>query len=65
MTAADAVRFLHHQSALCRDRDAHEALCLLLPALMEALALQPMTESESRAFRREFKQQLNQKNAPC
>ena len=59
MTAEDALRFLDHQAALCRDRDSHEALCLLLPALLKALVLRPMEGHEALAFRRKLKEQLN------
>jgi len=60
MTAHDAVRFLHSQAALCRSRDCHEALCLLLPAILTALGLQPMNGYEASAFRKELKQAVNQ-----
>jgi hypothetical protein len=51
MTAQDALRFLNHEAAFCRDRDAHEALCLLLPALLRACDLRPMNGYEAQAFR--------------
>jgi len=54
MTPADAMRFLDHEAVLCRDRDAHEALCLLLPALLRVLELSPMDDYEALAFRIEF-----------
>jgi hypothetical protein len=56
MTAQDAVRFLHHEASYCRTRDEHEALCLLLPALLRALDLPPMEGFEARAFRQELKE---------
>ncbi|HYG23383.1 MAG TPA: hypothetical protein VEH04_11420 [Verrucomicrobiae bacterium] len=55
---AEAIRFLDDQAKLCRDRDDHEALCLLLPALMKVLQLAPMNGYEAADFRRRFKQQL-------
>ena len=58
MTASESIRFLHHQAQLCRDRDKHEALCLLLPAMLRVLELEPMDDYEARDFRAEFKQAL-------
>jgi hypothetical protein len=58
MTTTNALRFLDHQARLCRDRDAHEALCLLLPAMLRAFELEPMEEMEAAAFRYEFKEVL-------
>lgn len=58
MTARDALRFLHHQSLLCRDRDSHEALCLLLPALIRVFGLPPMTVTEAGAFKEKFRRML-------
>jgi len=54
MIPADALRFLDHEAAMCRDRDAHEALCLLLPALLKILELSPMDDYEALAFRIEI-----------
>lgn len=59
MTASDAIRWLHYQASLCRSQDQHEALCLLLPALLRTLELQPMSERQAWAFRLELKEQLN------
>ncbi len=58
MTSERAIRFLAHEASACRDRDAHEALCLLLPALMRVLDLEPMEDSEARAVAFELKQDL-------
>jgi hypothetical protein len=55
VTAEQALRFIAHEAAWCRHRDAHEALCLLLPPLLRALSLEPMDRSEAEKFRREFK----------
>lgn len=55
MTTENAIRFLHNQAAKCRDRDACEALCLLLPALLKVFHLDPMEDVEAEAFRFEFK----------
>jgi hypothetical protein len=55
MTAEQAIRFLDHQARRCRDRDSAEALCLLLPALLKVLNLQPMDACEAIAFRLELR----------
>lgn len=60
VTAEDAIRFVACQARACRDRDTHEALCLLLPGLMRALSLAPMTEYEAREFRAWFKERLEE-----
>ncbi len=61
MTAEQAIRYLHHQAALCRSIDRHEAFCLLLPPLLTALGLRPMNGYEAAAFQQELKKSLNQK----
>lgn len=58
MTHANAIRWLAHQAKTCRDRDSSEAFCLLLPALLRILELEPMEEVEAAAFRYEFKLKL-------
>jgi hypothetical protein len=58
MTTENALRFLHKEAARCRDRDACEAFCLLLPALIRILDLEPMEEVEAAAFKFEFRQKL-------
>ena len=59
ITAEGAIRFLHHEALRCRDHDDAEAFCLLLPALLRILELQPMDHSEAEAFKAEFRQQLH------
>ena len=54
MTPADALRYLDHEARLCREHDAHEALCLLLPALMRLLELPAMDDYEALSFRVEL-----------
>jgi hypothetical protein len=54
----DALRFAAHEAAECRDRDAHEALCLLFPPLLRVLDLEPMDDVEANAVRYELKQRL-------
>jgi len=61
MTAEDALRFLAHQARQCRDRDTHEALCLLLPALLSQLNLEPMDGFEALDFLAELKKALQTK----
>jgi hypothetical protein len=63
MTAEDAIRYLAHEAAQCRDRDAHEALCLVLPAMMKTFALPPMDAFEARAFAFDFHQALRERQA--
>jgi hypothetical protein len=58
MTTEDAIRFLDHQAAQCRGRDAGEALCLLLPAMMRIMGLDRMSDVEAYAFRHGFKRDL-------
>ena len=60
MTPHNAIRFLHFEAAKCRDRDSHEALCLLLPALLKLLELDAMEDVEAAAFRYEFKIKLQE-----
>jgi hypothetical protein len=59
MTAANAIRFLHSEAAKCRDRDACEALCLLMPALLKVFDLDPMEDVEAAAFRYQFREELH------
>ncbi|MGH8022231.1 MAG: hypothetical protein ACRED1_01515 [Limisphaerales bacterium] len=59
MTTESAIRWLHHQARTCRDRDSSEAFCLLLPAMLRILELDPMEDVEAAAFRFEFKQRLH------
>lgn len=59
MNAEDALRFLAHEAAWCRDRDQAEFLCLLVPTIGSALALRPMDGRQADEFRRELKKRLN------
>lgn len=52
-----ALRWLHHEAARCRGRGATDAFCLVLPPLLEAYGLPPMTREEAA----EFSQQLSRK----
>ena len=65
MTAERAIRFLAHEARACRDRDTHEAFCLLLPALVRVMDLPAMDDYEAAAVRFQLKQELSTlKNAP-
>jgi len=64
MTPADALRYLDHEARLCREHDAHEALCLLLPALMRLLELPAMDDYEALSFRVELHDALNGAQTP-
>jgi hypothetical protein len=59
MKPEDSIRYLDHQAKQCRGRDAGEALCLLLPAIMRILDLEPMEDIEAAAFRHGFKRDLD------
>ena len=59
MSSDDALRFLAHEAAYCRDRDSGEALCLVIPPLLRLLQLQPMDGYAAEAFKREFKRKLD------
>ena len=59
MTAEDALRYLDYRASECREHDMHEALCLLTPALLKALALSPMNDWEAKRVRTELRNFLN------
>ena len=61
MNTSDALRYLDHEAKECRDRDMHEALCLLLPAMLRVLELEPMNDLEAIAFHRELQLLLQEK----
>jgi hypothetical protein len=58
MSAAEALRYLDNQAKRCRDRDDAEALCLLLPALLKMLNLEPMDNLAALNFTIEFRAAL-------
>ncbi len=62
MTTERALRFVAHEACACRDRDSAEALCLLLPALMRVLDLDPMDDCEAQAVAWQLKQDLSTLN---
>lgn len=62
MNAEDAIRFLAHEAARCRDRDAHEALCLWLPALCKLLGVRPADDFEALAIQAKAHQDLRALN---
>lgn len=55
VTAEDAIRFLHFEASWCRGRNEAECFFLLLPVVLEALDLPPMTGGEAREVRRELR----------
>jgi hypothetical protein len=63
MIAEEAIRFLEHEGRKCRDKDAHEALCLLLPSMLRLLCLEPMDDFAALDFaiemRKELREQVN------
>jgi hypothetical protein len=65
MNATDSLRFLEHEASFCRSHDSHEALCLLLPAMLRALELEPMNGYEAQAFRAELKKRITEPRAPA
>ncbi len=58
MIAEEAIRYLEHEARLCRDKDAHEALCLLLPAMLKLLCLDPMDSFEALDFSIKMRDEL-------
>ena len=64
MIAEDAIRFLAHQARRCRDRDTAEAICLLLPAMMQLLYLEPMDDVDAAYFGHEIKRELREQENP-
>jgi hypothetical protein len=63
VTAERAIRFVAYEARECRNRDACEALCLLLPALLKIAELPPMDDLEAAAVRFQIKQELCGQNA--
>lgn len=63
MSADDAIRFIAHEAKRCHDRDAHESLCLLLPAVLNALELPPMDYAEALAFEIDLRAKLRERAA--
>ena len=64
MIAEEAIRYLAHEAKHCRDKDAHEALCLLLPAMMQLLGLKPMDCFEALDFTIRFRDELRDQVNP-
>lgn len=58
MTAEDAIRYLDFRARECRDKEAHEALCLLLPALLKVFNLPEMDSVEAEAVRFDLRRSL-------
>jgi hypothetical protein len=51
LDAPTCLRFLEHEAMECRDRDAGEMVCLLIPSLRQVAGLEPMEDLEAKAFR--------------
>lgn len=64
MIAEEAIRYLAHQARRCRDRDTAEALCLLLPAMMQLLCLEPMDDFEAIEFQLSLRHELREQEMP-
>lgn len=64
MTGENALRFLAHEAALCRHRDAHEMHVLLYPAMLRVLCLAEMDELEAKAFRFVLHEELRRLSEP-
>ena len=62
MNLPETLRFLDYEARRCRERDAHEALCLLLPALTRIFHLPPMEDAEAFLFRRQLRDMLYQEH---
>jgi len=58
LSAENALRFAANQARRCRDRDSAESLCLLFPALLKILNLEPMNDFEALDFRAELRATL-------
>ena len=58
MTAEQAIRYLAHEAKRCRDRDACESFCLLLPSILNGLHLEPMHYTEALEFTIALRQSL-------
>lgn len=61
MTPEDAIRFLAHEAAQCRDRDAHEMHVLLYPSMLKVLDLPAMDDVEAAAFHCRFIEALRER----
>mgnify|MGYP001163334630 CR=1 FL=1 len=62
MNSSSALQFLAHEAKRCRDRDACEAFCLLLPALCRVLALPALDDVAALVFERDFHDALRALN---
>jgi len=64
MNSANTIRYLAYQATRCRDRDSCEALVLLVPSLLKALDLRPMSDldaDEIRHYEFDFSQTLRRR----
>jgi len=78
MTAENSLRFLGHEAERCHALavkrspdapDAHEMLCLLLPALLKVNGLEAMDSFEALAFEKDLftalRERLQQEEVPA
>jgi len=65
MIAEEALRFLAHEARCCRDRDSHWALCLLFPAVLKLMRLQPMDDVEAFSFKLRLRDELRMQEDPA
>ena len=70
MTAENALRFLAHEAERCHRlstsgdseaRDAHTMLCLVVPAVVKVVGLEPMDDFESLAFHKDLHTALRER----
>jgi hypothetical protein len=64
MIAEEAIRFAAHEARKCRNKDAHEALCLLFPAMLRLLGLKEMDDFEALGFTIDFREELRNQINP-
>jgi hypothetical protein len=62
--AEEAIRFLAHEARQCRDRDAAEAICLLLPTICRLLCVEPMDDYQALAYRLQMRHELREQENP-
>lgn len=64
MIAEEAIRYLAHEARQCRDRDTAEALCLLLPSMLQLLGFKPMDNFEALDFHLKMRAELREQWNP-
>lgn len=64
MIPEEALRYLAHEAARCRDRDTAESICLLLPAMLRLMCAKPMDPFEALSFQLQLRQELREQWLP-